>query len=104
ELIERYPGLRVHGVVGDFGRDLEQLPPGSRRLFAFLGGTIGNLYPEERAAFLERLRDVMEAGDRLLLGTDLVKDSELLEAAYNDEQGLTEDFNRNVLRVLNAGL
>jgi L-histidine N-alpha-methyltransferase len=104
ELVELYPGLRVHGVVGDFGRDLDHLPPGQRRLFAFLGGTIGNLYPDERAAFLDRLRRVMEAEDRLLLGTDLVKDPELIEAAYNDEQGLTEDFNRNVLRVLNEEL
>ena len=104
QLVELYPGLRVHGVVGDFGRDLEHLPAGHQRLFAFLGGTIGNLYPSERRAFLERLRGVMEPGDRLLLGTDLVKDPELIEAAYNDEQGLTEEFNRNVLRVLNSGL
>jgi L-histidine N-alpha-methyltransferase len=104
ELVELYPGLRVHGVVGDFGRDLERIPAGRRRLFAFLGGTIGNLYPDERAAFLERLGAVMEPGDRLLLGTDLVKDPELLETAYNDCQGVTGDFNRNVLRVLNDGL
>jgi L-histidine N-alpha-methyltransferase len=104
ELVELYPGLRVHGVVGDFGRDLERIPPGRRRLFAFLGGTIGNLYPKERAKFLGRLRRLMDSEDRLLLGTDLVKDPELIEAAYNDEQGLTEAFNRNMLRVLNKGL
>jgi L-histidine Nalpha-methyltransferase len=104
ELIELYPGLRVHGVVGDFGRDLEQVPDGRRRLFAFLGGTIGNLYPDQRAAFLERLRRMMGPDDRLLIGTDLVKDRAVLEAAYNDSAGATAEFNRNVLRVINAGL
>ncbi|MFN2616821.1 MAG: L-histidine N(alpha)-methyltransferase [Thermoleophilaceae bacterium] len=104
ELVELYPGLRVHGVVGDFGRDLERIPAGRRRLFAFLGGTIGNLFPGERAEFLERLGRVMGPEDRLLLGTDLVKDPAVLEAAYNDGQGVTGEFNRNVLRVLNDGL
>ena len=104
ELVEAYPGLRVHGVVGDFGRDLGQIPDGDRRLFAFLGGTIGNLYPHERTAFLTRLRDVMGPADRLVIGTDLVKDRSVLEAAYNDSAGVTAEFNRNVLRVINAGL
>jgi L-histidine N-alpha-methyltransferase len=104
ELIEAYPGLRVHGVVGDFGRDLGHIPDGNRRLFAFLGGTIGNLYPAERTAFLARLRDVMGPADRLVIGTDLVKDRRVLEAAYNDSAGITAEFNRNVLRVINAGL
>jgi L-histidine Nalpha-methyltransferase len=104
ELVELYPGLRVHGVVGDFERDLERLPGGEQRLFAFLGGTIGNLYPDERAGFLRRLRSIMEPGDRLLVGTDLVKDRDVLEAAYNDSEGITAEFNRNVLRVVNDGL
>jgi L-histidine N-alpha-methyltransferase len=104
ELVEVYPGLRVHGVVGDFGRDLEHIPDGDRRLFAFLGGTIGNLYPHERAAFLGRLREVMGPADRLVIGTDLVKDRRVLEAAYNDSAGVTADFNRNILRVINSGL
>jgi L-histidine Nalpha-methyltransferase len=104
ELVEAYPGLRVHGVVGDFGRDLEHIPDGDRRLFAFLGGTIGNLYPHEREAFLGRLREVMGPADRLVIGTDLVKDRHVLEAAYNDSAGVTAEFNRNVLRVINAGL
>jgi L-histidine N-alpha-methyltransferase len=104
ELVELYPGLRVHGVVGDFERDLERLPEGQRRLFAFLGGTIGNLYPEERAAFLGRLRSIMEPDDCLAIGTDLIKDREVLEAAYNDSEGITAEFNRNVLRVVNDGL
>jgi L-histidine N-alpha-methyltransferase len=107
ELVRLYPELQVHGVVGDFERDLERLPgalDGAPRLFAFLGGTIGNLYPEERLAFLSRVRETMDPGDRLLLGTDLVKDRQVLEAAYNDSQGVTAEFNRNVLQVLNRGL
>jgi L-histidine Nalpha-methyltransferase len=104
ELVELYPGLRVHGVVGDFSRDLEQVPDGRRRLFAFLGGTIGNLYPHERAGFLARLRALMGPEDRLVIGTDLVKDRAVLEAAYNDSEGATAEFNRNVLRVINSGL
>jgi L-histidine N-alpha-methyltransferase len=104
ELVDAYPGLRVHGVVGDFGRDLARVPDGERRLFAFLGGTIGNLYPPERAEFLAALRETMRSADRLLIGTDLVKDRSVLEAAYNDSQGVTADFNRNILRVVNEGL
>jgi L-histidine Nalpha-methyltransferase len=104
ELVDIYPGLQVHGVVGDFGRDLERVPNGNRRLFAFLGGTIGNLYPRERAAFLARVRNLMGPDDGLVIGTDLVKDRALLEAAYNDSAGVTAEFNRNVLRVINAGL
>jgi L-histidine N-alpha-methyltransferase len=104
ELLELYPGLTVHGLVGDFGRDLERVPDGQRRLFAFLGGTIGNLYPDERSEFLGRLRDLMSAEDRLVVGTDLVKDRTVLEAAYNDSAGVTADFNRNILRVVNDGL
>ena len=104
ELTELYPGLEVHGVVGDFGRDLGRIPDGNRRLFAFLGGTIGNLLPDERAAFLARLRAQMEPDDRLVIGTDLVKDRGVLEAAYNDSEGVTAEFNRNVLRVINSGL
>jgi L-histidine N-alpha-methyltransferase len=104
ELTELYPGLSVHGVVGDFERHLERIPSGERRLFAFLGGTIGNLYPDERVRFLKRLRRLMRAGDGLLIGTDLVKDRMLLEAAYNDSEGVTAEFNRNILRVVNEGL
>jgi L-histidine N-alpha-methyltransferase len=104
ELVEHYPGLSVHGVVGDFEHHLELIPPGEDRIFAFLGGTIGNLFPEERAAFLTRLRGLMGPGDRLVLGTDLVKDRAMLEAAYDDSQGVTAQFNKNVLAVINARL
>ncbi len=104
ELTELYPGLAVHGVVGDFARDLDRIPAGDGRLFAFLGGTIGNLHPPERAAFLAHVAGLMTSGDRLLIGTDLVKDRAVLEAAYNDSAGVTAEFNRNVLRVLNESL
>ena len=104
ELAEIYPGLTVDGVVGDFQRDLTRIPEGEDRLFAFLGGTIGNLYPHEREAFLGGLRELMGASDRLLIGTDLVKDRGVIEAAYNDSAGVTAEFNRNVLRVLNREL
>ena len=103
-LAHDYPGLHVHAVVGDFHRHLERLPSGGRRLVAFLGGTIGNLTPDERRRFLFDLDCVMEPHDRLLLGTDLVKDRRRLVAAYDDAAGVTAEFNRNVLHVLNREL
>ena len=99
-----YPHLDVHGIVGDFTRHLAHLPSGGTRLVAFLGGTIGNLLPDERAGFLAALRAALEPGDWLLLGTDLVKDPDVLVAAYDDRAGVTAEFNRNVLRVLNREL
>jgi dimethylhistidine N-methyltransferase/ergothioneine biosynthesis protein EgtC len=99
-----YPGLTVHGVVGDFTAHLELLPAAGPRLVAFLGGTIGNLLPTERAKFLGAVRDVLDPGEWLLLGTDLVKDPTVLVAAYDDDRGVTAEFNRNVLHVLNREL
>ena len=102
ELLEElFPGVWLHGVVGDFESHLEKIPPGSDRLIAFLGGTVGNLYPLERSMFLERIG---VSGDWLLLGTDLVKDGRVIEAAYNDESGVTAKFNKNVLRAINREL
>ena len=104
-LVEEYPGLAVRGLVCDFEHDLERIPNGGDgRLVAFLGGTIGNLYPDARRDFLARIAALLEPGDRILLGTDLVKESSRLEAAYNDSQGVTSEFNKNVLRVLNREL
>jgi len=99
-----YPGLEVLGVIGDFERHLDHLPEGGRRLVAFLGGTIGNFPPGSRRRLLRRLRDGLDPGDRLLLGTDLVKDPERIRRAYDDAQGITAAFNRNVLAVLNRDL
>ncbi|MEA2448326.1 MAG: L-histidine Nalpha-methyltransferase [Thermoleophilaceae bacterium] len=104
ELTELYPGLAVHGVVGDFERDLGAIPAGEDRVVALLGGTIGNLYPDARASFLRDIRALLGPGDRFVLGTDLVKDVAVLEAAYNDAAGVTAEFNRNVLHVLNREL
>ena len=90
-----YPGLDIHGVVGDFTEHLGRLPGQAPRLVAFLGGTIGNLFPDERTNFLGELRDTLGPGEWLLLGTDLVKDPDVLIAAYDDAAGVTAEFNRN---------
>jgi L-histidine Nalpha-methyltransferase len=104
-LVGEYPGLVVRGLVCDFEHHLERIPDGDGgRLVAFLGGTIGNLYPEDRRDFLVRLAALMAPEDRLLLGTDLVKSRDRLEAAYDDASGVTSEFNKNVLRVLNREL
>jgi L-histidine Nalpha-methyltransferase len=99
-----FPGLRVHNIVGDLTRHLKHLPDGGGRMIAFLGGTIGNLVPAERAAFLDDVRAVLEPGEHLLLGTDLVKSPQVVVPAYDDAAGVTAEFNRNVLRVLNRSL
>ncbi len=103
-IVEDYPGLSVHGVVGDFTEHLSRLPGVPPRMVAFLGGTIGNLIPVERAKFFGSVRDVLDRGEWLLLGTDLVKDPETLVRAYDDAAGVTAEFNKNVLRVLNRQL
>ncbi len=104
-LVEEYPGLRVHGVIGDFERHLRHVPPaGGPRIVAFLGGTIGNFPPGSRRRVLREIARLLGDGDHLLLGTDLVKDPRTLEAAYDDSQGITAEFNRNVLHVLNREL
>jgi L-histidine N-alpha-methyltransferase len=100
-----YPGLDVHAVVSDFEEHLGLPAPGQApRLIAFLGSTIGNMVPAERARFLSRIRAVLAPGDTFLLGTDLVKDPATLVAAYDDAAGVTAEFNKNVLAVLNASL
>ncbi len=104
ELAVRYPRVRVDAVVGDFECHLGRLRLEGTTLVAFLGGTIGNLGPAARATFLQELTDQMAPGDWLLLGTDLVKDPARLVAAYDDAAGVTEEFNRNVLHVLNREL
>ncbi|MFF5201607.1 L-histidine N(alpha)-methyltransferase [Micromonospora parva] len=104
EIAADYPRLRVRGIVGDFTRQLDRLPTGGRRLVVFLGGTIGNLLPAERAEFLTAMRAALEAGDWLLLGTDLVKDPSVIVPAYDDAAGVTAEFNRNVLHVINREL
>jgi len=103
-ILERYPGLRVRAVLSDFQEHLGLPESGGRRLVAFLGGTIGNLLPTERAEFFASLRARLRDGDALLLGTDLVKDPAVLISAYDDAAGVTAEFNKNILRVLNSEL
>ena len=103
-LASEYPQAEVRAVVGDFEHHLGTIPTGGRRLVAFLGGTIGNLAPKARAMFLSEVAASMAPGDSLLLGTDLVKDVARLEAAYDDAAGVTAEFNRNVLHVVNREL
>jgi L-histidine N-alpha-methyltransferase len=100
-LIAEYPGLDVHGIVGDFHNDLGHLPKTGKQLIALLGSTIGNFAPLERAEMLNQLRSGMKPGDTFLLGTDLQKDRHRLIAAYDDAQGVTAAFNLNVLTRLN---
>jgi len=104
QLTTEFPGLAVHGVVSDFTDTLHNLPGGGRRMIAFLGGTIGNLVPAERAEFLSGVAEVLEPGEQLLLGAGLVIDPAVLVPAYDDAAGVTAEFNRNVLSVLNSRL
>jgi L-histidine N-alpha-methyltransferase len=103
-LRQDYPDLHIRGIVADFVNHLEVLPEAGTRLVAFLGGTIGNFTPAERAPFLTALRAQLSPGEWLLLGADLVKDPAVLVPAYDDAAGVTAEFNRNVLHVLNREL
>jgi L-histidine N-alpha-methyltransferase len=103
-LAVEYPTLALHGIVGDFTRHLAQLPDGGKRLLAFLGGTVGNLLPAEREAFLHTARAALRPGEQLLLGTGLVINPSVMVPAYDDALGVTAEFNRNVLRVFNREL
>ncbi|OBH14499.1 L-histidine N(alpha)-methyltransferase, partial [Mycobacterium sp. E3247] len=101
---QEYAGVEIHAVCGDFEEHLTEIPTGGRRLFAFLGSTIGNLTAGPRAEFLSSLSAQMRPGDSLLLGTDLIKDTGRLVRAYDDPTGVTAAFNRNVLAVINRQL
>jgi L-histidine N-alpha-methyltransferase len=106
QLVSEYDGLQVDGVIGDFERHLENVPArdGGTRIVALLGGTIGNFPPGTRRRLLREIGALLGPGDRLLLGTDLVKDPAVIEAAYDDSAGITAEFNRNVLHVINREL
>ena len=103
-LAEEYADVQIDAIVGDFDHHLGAIPEDGRRMVAFLGGTIGNFPPKPRAEFLAALSARMDVGDSLLLGTDLVKSPARLVAAYDDAEGVTAEFNRNVLRVINREL
>ncbi|HTU85380.1 MAG TPA: L-histidine N(alpha)-methyltransferase [Solirubrobacteraceae bacterium] len=108
ELVDEFEELSVHGVIGDFERHLDRIPPrpsgAPPRIVALLGGTIGNFLPGTRRRLLRSIATLLGPDDRLLLGTDLVKDPAVLEAAYDDAEGVTAEFNRNVLYVINREL
>ena len=105
KLVNEYPYLSVHGVIGDFESDLPKIPaPGRARLVLFLGSTIGNLHPPQRHVFLERIREVIGPHGHALVGMDLVKERSAVERAYDDAAGVTAAFNRNLLRVINREL
>jgi len=104
DIAAAYPGIRVHGVAGDFARHLSRIPrrPGDgRRMVAFLGGTIGNLDPPKRRTMMRRLARLLRPGDCLLLGTELAHNPDVLVRAYDDAEGVTAEFNRNVIRHVN---
>jgi L-histidine Nalpha-methyltransferase len=106
-LVEELPGLAVHGVVGDFERHLDRIPAAledTPRLVALLGGTVGNFPPGTRRRLLRSVARLLRPGDFFLLGTDLVKEPRVIEAAYDDDAGVTAEFNRNLLHVLNREL
>jgi L-histidine N-alpha-methyltransferase len=104
QLRRDYPQMPVHAIACDYEHHLDLLPRGRRRLVLFLGSTIGNFPPAQAAAFVRRIADRLSAGDAILLGMDLVKSAAVLHAAYNDAAGVTAEFNRNILRVVNRGL
>ena len=103
-LLAEYSWLTIHGVVGDYEKYVHRIPRGQRRLLTFIGGTIGNFEHDHAVRFLGAVAGQMNDEDHLLLGADLVKDHTVLHAAYNDAQGITAAFNKNVLRVLNREL
>ncbi|MFK0282972.1 L-histidine N(alpha)-methyltransferase [Streptomyces sp. NPDC090499] len=103
-LVAERPGLSVHALIADFTGRLELPETPGPRLLVFLGGTIGNLLPAERAEFLASVRRRLAPGDALLLGTDLVKDEGVLVRAYDDAAGVTAEFNKNVLAVVDREL
>jgi L-histidine N-alpha-methyltransferase len=100
-LINKFPGLKIHGVVADFEKQLNRIPGGAKKLICFFGSTIGNLSRKESQKFMADLGRILQTGGMLLLGVDMVKSKDMLEKAYNDSQKITEKFNRNILNVIN---
>jgi L-histidine N-alpha-methyltransferase len=101
-LLIKYPGIRIHGIVADFMSQLDIIPKKSKKIFCFLGSTIGNISIDKAKLFLKNLGQIMNVGDMLLLGFDMVKNKEIIEKAYNDKNNLTEKFNKNILKVVNS--
>jgi L-histidine N-alpha-methyltransferase len=104
ELVDFYPDLKIAGIVADFTRHIERIPVGRERLFVFFGGTIGNFPQGERIGLLKSVAGTMGPDDRFLLGIDMIKPPEMFERAYNDSRGVTAEFNKNILNVVNREL
>lgn len=104
DLHVKYPEMKIHGVTADFLEHMEKIPGNRRRFFCFFGSTIGNLNKEKSMEFMGNLGEVMNANDRLIIGIDMVKDIDVIERAYNDDQGVTAEFNKNILNVTNDHL
>jgi L-histidine N-alpha-methyltransferase len=104
DLMQRYPCLKVTGMIADFTRHIGSIPGDRRKLFLFFGSTIGNFDEKERIGLLKNVAMLMEPGDRFLVGIDMVKDVRILERAYNDSRGITAEFNKNILKVINREL
>jgi L-histidine N-alpha-methyltransferase len=100
-LVKRFPDITIHGLIADFLKHLSAIPGNINRLFCFFGSTLGNLTRKQSVQFLLDLKDIMKPGDQLLIGLDMVKDVKVLENAYNDNQGITAAFNKNILNVVN---
>ena len=100
-LSSAFPSLNFLGITADFLSQVHLIPRNRRRLFCFLGSTLGNLNPDEAHKFLSNVRKAMDDGDELLLGVDMVKDEDVLNKAYNDSKGITAAFNLNILNVSN---
>ena len=101
-LLNKFPGIRIQGIIADFISQLDVIPKDTKKVFCFLGSTIGNLSMEKAMQFLVDLSEIMCSGDLLLLGFDMVKSKEILEKAYNDSENVTERFNKNILNVVNS--
>jgi len=101
-LINKYPGIKIHGLVADFISQLDVIPKDSKKIICFLGSTIGNLSIEKAKDFLINLSNIMNKDDLLILGFDMVKNKDILEKAYNDSKKITEKFNKNILNVVNS--
>jgi len=101
ELARNFPGLRVNGILADFMKHLGPLPGTGRRMVCFFGSTLGNFTREQAEEYLAKIGKMMQPGDSFFLGLDMVKETGILEAAYNDSRGITAEFNRNILRVVN---
>lgn len=104
DLLRQYPGLEVLGVLADFTSQMDVVPRERPKMICFLGSTIGNMETDERSVFLAAIAECMGEKDSLLMGFDMLKSRSTLEAAYNDSRGVTAEFNKNILKVVNEAV